>query len=117
MQKVVERPALVPEGDEHAPDDEPEDAEATPPAVRTVLERFSASGFWAGFWYRLSEAGLFALVVYLLFKLQSVSETTVPDLDWLPLLALLLGMLVKPAETLILGLGRRLLASVEALVK
>ena len=112
MQKIIERPAPPPESDDAST------AESDKPAVdRTVLELFSASGFWAGFWYRLSEAGLFALVVYLLFKLQSVSDTTLPDVDWLPLLALLLGMLVKPAETLILGLGTRLLASVEALVK
>jgi len=93
---------------------------------------FSNTRFWAGMWYRLGEAVLFSLVLFLLLRSgmfgggggggAGESAANQPQ-SWaitdtsLLVMALLLGMFVKPAEQLINGLAVRLLKGVEAMVK
>jgi hypothetical protein len=85
----------------------------------TPIEPFSAARFWGGLWYRVGEAMLFALVI-LLFVAGSggaAPSGVSPKGPMVLLAALLLGMFVKAAESLISGLADKLFASIKAFVK
>jgi hypothetical protein len=86
---------------------------AAAPAVRAP-EPFDASRFWAGLWYRLGEAIVFALVLFLLGYANYANGLRGATLL---LVALLIGMFVKTGETLIAGLTRKVFAAVESFVK
>lgn len=77
----------------------------------STLVHFDERMFWAGLWFRLGEAVVFTLVVYvaLRFKQQEGS-------DWLPFIALVIGLSVKSAENLIAGICERVLAAVNGLI-
>lgn len=70
-------------------------------------EDFSMSGFWSGFWFRIGESLLFVLVIFLILcsDWDGVYDRYI---NWLPALALLMGMFVKSGEWLIFGLAERL---------
>ena len=78
---------------------------------------FDSAKLWAGLWYRLGEAVLFALVIFLLFRAEIIFSDQAFSETWLLVLALLLGMFVKPAELLINGLAVRLLNGVNGMLK
>lgn len=88
--------------------DDTSDDEECKPYDRTRL--------WAGLWYRLGEAILFALVIFLV--IHSTEEEVPGNVEALLLLVgLLMGMFVKPAELLVNGLAVRVFAAVKGLVK
>ena len=77
-------------------------------------EPFSQARFWAGLWFRIGEAILFALIFFLIAKapnLKSISGAA------LLLASLIVGMFVKSGETLIAGIADRVFNAVQALVK
>lgn len=80
----------------------------------TPREPFCAPRFWAGLWFRIGEALLFALIAFLIVKspsLKTWAGTT------LLLVSLLLGMFVKSGESLIAGLAFRVFNAIQELVK
>lgn len=72
---------------------------------------YDSSKFWSGLWFRLGEAVIFTVVFFLAFR----QQTTGGD-QFLPLIALLLGMFVTTGETLVFGLAQRVLRAAAALV-
>lgn len=77
---------------------------------------FSSSKFWGGLWYRLGEGIVFSLVLLILVGSGITVESNEHE-PWLLVLALIIGMFVKPAEILINGLAQRLFKAVETFVK
>jgi hypothetical protein len=77
---------------------------------------FSGPKFWGGLWYRLGEGILFSLVLLLLVGAEIIVESDKYE-PWLLVLALMMGMFVKPAELMINGLAHRLFKAVETFVK
>jgi hypothetical protein len=75
-------------------------------------EPFDTNRFWGGLWFRLGEAVLFTLVVFLL----GVGSTKLTGASLL-LVALLLGMFVKTGEGLIAGIAEKVFAAVSTIVK
>lgn len=71
---------------------------------RTAGEQFVVGMFWSGLAFRLGEAVLFTFAFFWLFW-----KYLDRDYTWLPILALFLGMFVKTGETLIFGIGKRIL--------
>jgi len=91
---------------------------------------YRSTKFWGGLWYRVGEAVLFALVIYIIMTVNdpqpaqtaSTAKTQPPGtyadgLVWILALSLIVGMFIKPAEVLINGIGTRLLNAIEALIK
>ena len=76
------------------------------------IVRFDERIFWAGLWFRLGEAVVFTVVVFLVLLYKNNYEAS----GWMPLYALLLGLSVKTAENLIAGLTQRLFGAINALV-
>jgi hypothetical protein len=87
-------------------------------------EPFRVAQFWSGLLIYMSEAALLTLVVFFAMMGQigfdvsgGKSSTDLgAALVWLPAAGLIIGMLVKPAETLIFGLANRLLAAFRAML-
>ncbi|MCZ6836814.1 MAG: hypothetical protein O7G85_13645 [Planctomycetota bacterium] len=77
---------------------------------------FDRAKLWSGLWYRLGEAVLFSLVIFMLQQAKIIQIATMPE-NWLLVVALLLGMFVKPAEQLINGIAVRLFKGIETMVK
>jgi hypothetical protein len=96
------------------------DVAGAPPATGSKtevvkrLEHFDSAQFWGGLWFRMGEALLFTLVVFLFVVGSTLGKTTGA---WLLLLSLLLGMFVKTGESLVSGLADKLFAAVKAIVK
>lgn len=77
-------------------------------------EEFNVDQFWSGFWFRLGESVLFALVLFLII----IARLEEPD-KWLALLiptALLIGMFVKTGERLIFGMAERIFAMMKGIL-
>jgi hypothetical protein len=72
---------------------------------------YDSSKFWSGLWFRLGEAVIFTVVFFLAFRQQITGGD-----QFLPLIALLLGMFVTTGETLVFGLAQRVLRAAAALV-
>jgi hypothetical protein len=69
-------------------------------------EPFDRSLFWAGLWFRIGEALVFNLVLFLVLRAYVPEQFLI-----LPLMALLVGMFLKSGEQLITGLANRLFAA------
>jgi len=82
--------------------------------VRPPAEPFEAARFWGGLWFRVGEALLFSLVVFLFAAAPGAGKS---GGAWLLLMALLLGMFVKTGESLVAGLADRVFAAARQLVK
>jgi hypothetical protein len=85
---------------------------------------YRSTKFWGGLWYRVGEAVLFALVIYIVMTVDGPQDGKPGEpgpysagLVWILALSLIVGMFIKPAEVLINGVGTRLLKAVEALIK
>lgn len=78
--------------------------------------RYDSAQFWGGLWYRMGEALLFALVFFLAVRSGYINISDVNRV-WVLLVALLVGMFVKPAELLINGLALRLFEGIKAMLK
>lgn len=74
-------------------------------------ERFDRSKFWAGLWFRLGEAVLFNLVLFLVIRNYAPDESLL-----LPIGSLFVGMFLKSGEQMISGLADRLFAALAALI-
>ncbi|MCA9291327.1 MAG: hypothetical protein KDA25_09365 [Phycisphaerales bacterium] len=74
-------------------------------------EPFDRSIFWAGLWFRLGEAVIFNVVLFLMFRYWWPERYLV-----LPLMSLLIGMYLKAGEKLVAGSATRLFAAFAALV-
>ncbi|MEE8371710.1 MAG: hypothetical protein V3R73_06130, partial [Sphingomonadales bacterium] len=81
-----------------------------------LADRYDSAQFWGGLWYRMGEAVLFALVFYLAVRSGYINLDPVNRV-WVLLMALLVGMFVKPAEQLINGLALRLFDGIKAMLK
>jgi hypothetical protein len=77
----------------------------------TVL--FDRNVFWAGLWFRLSEAIVFTIAVFVFLRYEGKKDLV----GFLPMLGLFIGMTVKSSEVLIFGLLERGLAAVSTLVQ
>jgi hypothetical protein len=76
-------------------------------------EGFSAEKFWSGFWYRMGEGILFAIVAFLASYAGFLDQGNATTWSRLLLpLGLLMAMFVKPAEQLVNGLAQRLFDAV-----
>lgn len=73
-------------------------------------EPFDPRHFWGGLLFRLGEAILFTFTFFWLFWKYADSA----DYTWLPIVGLFLGMFVKSGETVVFGIGERLLAAAAA---
>ena len=78
--------------------------------------RYDSAQFWGGLWYRMGEAVLFALVFFLTVR-SGYINFDYANRVWVLLVALLVGMFVKPAEQLINGLALRLFEGIKAMLK
>lgn len=85
---------------------------------------YRGTKFWGGLWYRVGEAVLFALVIYIVMTVDGPDDGTANQagpysagLVWILALSLIVGMFIKPAEVLINGIGTRLLKAVQALIR
>lgn len=67
---------------------------------------FSRTKFWSGLWFRMGESVLFVLVFFVL--LCSSIENYKAFINWMPALALFLGMFVKSGERVVFGIAERL---------
>lgn len=76
------------------------------------IVQFDERIFWAGLWFRLGEAVVFTVVVFLALLYKHFSD----GLSWMPFIALIIGISVKAAENFIAGITERLLDSVKAFV-
>jgi hypothetical protein len=76
-------------------------------------ELFDREAFWGGLWFRLAEAIVFTIAVFLYLRFQG-SESAI---KYLPMIGLFIGMTVKSSEALVFGLADRLLASITSFVK
>lgn len=76
------------------------------------IVQFDERIFWAGLWFRLGEAVVFTLVIFLTLLCKQYDEA----LSMMPFIALLIGLSVKTAENLIAGLTQRVFDSVNAFV-
>jgi hypothetical protein len=94
-------------------------------------QSFNFLEFFRGIWSRVGQANLYTLLFFLLIwaNADSLSSDRVPggtntaiawdivkSYAWLPILGLLSGLLVKSAESVVFGLGSRILAAVSALL-
>ncbi|HYE63535.1 MAG TPA: fibronectin type III domain-containing protein [Phycisphaerales bacterium] len=79
---------------------------------RKGMEDFDWSIFWSGLWYRLGEAVLFTIVFFVAIRRFAPEGSD----EWLPILALFLGMSVTAGERLVFGLARRVFLAVGALL-
>jgi hypothetical protein len=87
-------------------------------------EEFRVAEFWSGLFVYMGEAVLLTMVVFFMlmgqigFALQGKGNGSETDLTgavfWLPAVGLIIGMLIKPAETLIFGTASRVLAGIQA---
>ncbi len=92
-------------------------------------QTFNFLEFFRGIWSRVGQANLYTLLFFLLIwaNADSLSSDRVPNgsnpaatwdivksYAWLPILGLLSGLLVKSAESVVFGLGSRILAAVSA---
>lgn len=92
-------------------------------------EFFNFLEFFRGIWSRVGQANLYTLLFFLLIWAngEAIGSERVPggtntavawdivkSYAWLPILGLLSGLLVKSAESVVFGLGCRLLAAVSA---
>lgn len=75
-------------------------------------EAFDRRIFWAGLWFRLAEAIVFTLVVFVALRFNNYTEAA----GWMPFIALIVGLSVKATENLIAGLTDRVLAGIGAFV-
>ena len=84
--------------------------------MKEGVDAFDYHRFWGGVFYRMGEAIVFALVVFLFVRWSE--DTFDPTTERTVLLAaLVMGMFVKPAELLVNGLAQRLFAAINAFVK
>lgn len=67
--------------------------------------------FWGGLWFRIGEAVLFNLVLFLVLRYYAPARYLL-----LPLVSLLVGMFLKSGESLVSGIAARVFASIQALV-
>lgn len=74
---------------------------------------FDRNIFWGGLWFRLAEAIVFTIAVFLFLQFQGWRDA----IKYMPMIALFIGMTVKSSEALIFGAAERLLASVTGLVQ
>lgn len=74
---------------------------------------FDRNIFWGGLWFRLAEAIVFTIAVFLFLQFQGYQSA----IKYMPMIALFIGMTVKSSEALVFGLAERLLASVAGLVQ
>ncbi|GEM_PF-4176356 len=74
-------------------------------------ERFDYSIFWAGLGFRLGEAVLFNLVLFLVMRKYAKDQALL-----LPIGSLFVGMFLKSGEQLISGMAQRLLAAMKVLI-
>ena len=74
---------------------------------------FDRNVFWGGLWFRLAEAIVFTIAVFLFLQFKGYRET----IKYLPMIGLFIGMTIKSSETLVFGLAERLLASITSLVQ
>ncbi|RNC81003.1 MAG: hypothetical protein ED559_04150 [Phycisphaera sp.] len=81
-------------------------------------EQFDPNLFWAGLWFRMGEAVVFNLVLFLFIITINVDaqEDARSLLVWLPLMSLLVGMFLKAGEQMIFGIAQRVFAAFSALV-
>jgi hypothetical protein len=94
-------------------------------------QTFNFLEFFRGIWSRVGQANLYTLLFFLLIwaNADALSSDRVPggtntaiawdivkSYAWLPILGLLSGLLVKSAESVVFGLGSRILAAVSALL-
>ncbi|MEE8583399.1 MAG: fibronectin type III domain-containing protein [Acidobacteriota bacterium] len=75
---------------------------------------FDVEKFWSGFWFRLGESVLFALVLFL--AIIAFQENPDKYLAYLIPTALLIGMFVKTGERLIFGLAERIFAMMRGIL-
>ena len=90
-------------------------------------EKFCPDRFWGGLWFRMGEAVLFTLVLFLFYRAFKLGEGTsgagagedkfLSDFDLkLPVLGLLVGMFIKTGEKLVFGLAERVFAAASVLL-
>ncbi|MEO0479657.1 MAG: hypothetical protein AAF196_09275 [Planctomycetota bacterium] len=86
-------------------------------------EHFVVAHFWSGLWYRVAQAEVYTIVLFLAIwggAAGAVGEENrikaQSGLLALPLLALFVGLFIRAAEELIAGLAERLFAMVRALL-
>ena len=87
-------------------------------ALQAIIgsQPFDYLRFWGGLVYRIGEAVLFALVIFLTVS-SGLIEVPESSRTWLLLMALLMGMFVKPAEQMINGLALRSFEGVTAFLR
>lgn len=73
-------------------------------------EFFNCGIFWGGLWFRLAEAIVLTIAMFLFLRFKGFNT------NYMPVIALLIGTTVKSSESLIFGLAERTLASVASLV-
>lgn len=72
---------------------------------KQAREGFLPEMFWAGFWFRVGEAIVFTLVIFLFVM---AGSSAADYLTWLPVYALLMGMFVSSGEVLVFGTAHKL---------
>jgi hypothetical protein len=77
------------------------------------IELFDRNVFWGGLWFRLAEAIVFTIALFLFFQFRGANKT----INYLPMIGLLVGLTVKSSEALIFGLAERVLASITGLIE
>ena len=97
-----------------------EDDENRMEGARPNREEFIVAYFWSGLWFRIAQAEVYTIVLFLAIWGGSLSSETGQGgaalLLGLPLLALVVGLFVRAAEELIAGIAERLFAVVRALL-
>jgi hypothetical protein len=96
---------------------------------RTCKEAFDSDYFWGGLWYRMGEAVLFTLVIFLFVRMPYVKQVAatagataqpaqaVETYDlMIPILGLLMGMFIRTGERLVFGLAERVFAAASVLL-
>ncbi|HYG36278.1 MAG TPA: hypothetical protein VEC99_15910, partial [Clostridia bacterium] len=73
---------------------------------------FSRNIFWGGLWFRLAEAIVLTIAVFLFLQFQGYEKA----ISYLPLMGLVIGMTVKSSETLVFGLIERILSAITSFV-
>lgn len=84
---------------------------------RSGDEPFNDMAFWSGLWFRIGEALLFVLVLFLIIS-GSTGHVALGGVGFeqLPAAALLVGMFVKSGERVIFGLAERMFGMISGLL-
>lgn len=78
---------------------------------------YNSAWLFAGLWYRMGEAVLFALVIFLFVQSGFIEIKAEHDKVWVLLMALLMGMFIKPAEHMINGIALKLFEGIRTMFK